>query len=277
MMKQHTLRNTYTFSGKGLHSGKKVTMTVGPAADNTGIVFHRVDLGEEAIVPALAKYVHKTDRSTSLKKGKAEVRTTEHLLAALVGLGVDNASVCLDNKEVPILDGSSQPYADAILADGLQEQESEREYFVVEKEVEYTDPESGSSIKVLPFDGTEYEVKIDFNSKVIGIQCAIWNSSVIFARDLAPARTFCFLKEVKPLLALGLIKGGDLSNALVIDEPKGYYGEAVPRFDNECARHKLLDLMGDLALIGKPLKGRVVAYKPGHKINSKFAALLAAV
>ena len=264
MMKQHTLSRTCTFEGVGLHSGRHVRISLCPAPEGTGIVFRRLDL-QGAEVRATAANFHKGSRSTSLKSGKAEVRTVEHLLSALAAFGVDNAVVEADGAEIPILDGSAKPFAEAIAADGLMEQEAEREVIAVREPFEYRDDRRGSYLRIEPAPATSYHVKIDFNSKVLGVQEACFDGSG-YADGIAPSRTFCFKREIRWLRLLGLIRGGSLDNALVIDEPDGYFG-SKPIFENECARHKLLDLIGDFSLAGKPIVGRITAFKPGHKFN----------
>ena len=264
MMKQHTLSRTYAFEGVGLHSGKRVRISLCPAPEGTGIVFRRLDR-DGAEVRAEAANFHKGARSTSLKSGKAEVLTVEHLLSAFAGMGVDNAVVEMDGAEVPILDGSSKPFAQAISADGLVEQGATRPAIAVTAPFEYRDARRGSWLKIEPAPTASYHVQIDFGSRVIGAQEACFDGSD-YLTEIAPGRTFCFKREIKWLRLLGLIKGGSLDNALVIDEPRGYFG-CRPAFDNECARHKLLDLIGDLSLAGKPIIGRITAFKPGHKFN----------
>ena len=266
-MKQHTLKSSLSFSGIGLHTGKPVQMRLSPAPVGFGICFNRTDLG--ASLPACLEHVGQTRRSTSLESRGVKVITPEHLLSALYGLGVDNALVDLDAPEVPILDGSAKPYADAILKTGLVEQDAERDSLVVDKPFRYEDRRSDSYVSIEPFDGTCFDVTIDFNSRVVGVQRACFDLSADYAREIAPCRTFCFLQEIDLLLKFGLIKGGSLDNALVIDEPKGYVGDKKLYFDNELARHKLLDLMGDFSLLGRPFRGKVTAYKPGHKVNTQ--------
>ena len=266
-MKQHTLKSSLSFSGIGLHTGKPVQMRLSPAPVGFGLCFNRTDLG--ASLPARLEHVGQTRRSTSLESRGVKVITPEHLLSALYGLGVDNALVDLDAPEVPILDGSAKPYADAILETGLVEQDAERDSLVVDKPFRYEDRRSDSYITIEPFDGTCFDVTIDFNSRVVGVQRARFDLSADYAREIAPCRTFCFLQEIDLLLKFGLIKGGSLDNALVIDEPKGYVGDKKLYFDNELARHKLLDLMGDFSLLGRPFRGKVTAYKPGHKVNTQ--------
>ena len=269
-MKQHTLRQSLSFSGAGLHTGKPVNLRVSPAPIDFGIRFNRTDLREAPAVPALVEYVGKTRRATSLSYKGVKVLTPEHLLSALSALGVDNALIDLDAPEVPILDGSACPYAEAIRASGLVEQDDERHFLVIEKPFVHEDPRSGSRIVFEPADETVFNVTIDFDSKVVGVQHAVFDAAADYLTEVAPARTFCFLQEVRLLLKLGLIRGGSLDNALVVDEQKGgYYGDRQPCFDNEPARHKLLDLIGDMSLAGRPILGRITAYKPGHKVNTQ--------
>jgi UDP-3-O-[3-hydroxymyristoyl] N-acetylglucosamine deacetylase/3-hydroxyacyl-[acyl-carrier-protein] dehydratase len=215
------------------------------------------------------EYVAQTRRATSLSCKGVKVLTAEHLLAALWAMGVDNALIDLDAPELPILDGSARPYAEAIQAAGLIEQDAERDFLVIEKPFVYEDRRSGSRIVFEPSASTVFDVTIDFDSKVVGVQHAVFDESTDFASQIAPCRTFCFLHEIKWLRRLGLIGGGSLDNALVIDEPNGYYGGGKPLFDNEPARHKLLDLLGDFSLAGRPIRGRIVAYKPGHRVNTQ--------
>lgn len=291
-MNQRTFKKTYTFEGKGLHTGCYSHMSLKPAPADTGIVFVRTDLGLE--IPALAQYVSKTSRSTTITKGKASVSTIEHIMSALTGLGVDNAYVEVDNREVPILDGSARLYVEAIVPDGLLEQEAERKWIELESEVEVRNGKNGSYIRIIPGEELSYEVTIDFNSKVLGVQTVSWSPAVDFATEVAPCRTFCFLHEIQFLSLIGLVKGGDVENAIVVVEkpvtdrqlarmsgrfrqpllsvsPEGYLSNITLRFPDECGRHKLLDIMGDLRLAGGFLKAKVVAYKPGHSINTTIA------
>lgn len=271
-MKQHTLGKACRFSGKGLHGGRAVTMEVLPAPEDHGIRFHRTDLGPDAVLPARLAHVGRARRSTLLESGPVKVVTPEHLLSALAGMGVDNALVRLDAPELPILDGSAGPYVEAFRSCGIASQAAERQVLVVEKPFVYEDA-SGSRIVIEPAGSPSFEVTVDFRSKVLGVQTAVYDAGVDYASQIAPCRTFCFYHEVGLLLRLGLIKGGSLDNALVIDEPRGYLGGKTPYFDNEAARHKLLDLLGDFSLLGCPLQGRVVAYKPGHKVNAQALKL----
>ena len=267
-MKQHTLSSTYTFEGKGLHTGKAVSMRLLPAPEDYGIVFQRTDLGSGVEVHARLENVIQTRRCTTLSERGVKVITAEHLLSAFFALGVDNALVQIDSAEVPVLDGSALPYVEAIREFGLITQHADRSPFVVEHPFVYENPRSGSRIVFEPSDRFEVDVTIDFKSRVIGVQHAFFDDAVDYGKEIAPCRTFCFRKEIMMLRLLGLIKGGSLDNALVVDEPRGYVGDPVLRFPDEPARHKLLDLLGDLALLGRPIQGRITAYKPGHKTNT---------
>lgn len=291
-MNQRTLKKTYTFEGKGLHTGCYSHLSLKPAPVDTGIVFVRTDLGLE--IPALAQYVSKTSRSTTITRGKASVSTIEHVMSALTGLGVDNAYVEVDSREVPILDGSARLYAEAVAPDDLQEQDAERKWLTLDREIELKNSKTGSYIKVIPSDELSYEVTIDFNSRVLGVQTVTWSPDMDYASEVAPCRTFCFLHEIWLLSLLGLVKGGDVENAIVVVEkpvtdrelarmskrfgqprlsvsPEGYLSNLTLRFPDECGRHKLLDIMGDLRLAGGFLKAKIVAYKPGHSINTSIA------
>jgi len=266
-------------------------MTIKPSAENTGIVFHRTDLGEDAFVEALAGNITSTARSTTIAKGEVSVSTIEHLMSALTGLGVDNALVEIDNVEVPILDGSARYYVEAICKDGLKEQEAERKYIEITEEIEVKDEKSGAWVKISPADETEYDITVDFNSRVLGVQSAHWDPSMDYAKEIGPCRTFVFFHEIAFLFQNNLIKGGDVDNAIVIVEhpapaeqleqlkslfnipdiyvrEDGYLSNLQLHFPNECGRHKLLDLIGDLRLAGGFLKAKVTAFKPGHTINS---------
>lgn len=290
-MKQRTLSKNYHFEGKGLHTGASVRMDVGPAPAGTGIRFIRTDISPDAVVDALASNVCSTSRSTELSCGKARVRTVEHLLAALTGLGVDNALVRIDSAELPILDGSAKPYVEAMSGDPFPEQDMDRKWIELSETHEYRNEKTGSYIRLEPADELSYECTIDFNSKVLGVQTVSWKPGEDFVNAFAPCRTFCFLHEIQAMVALGLVKGGDVENAIIIVEkpvsdrmlailakrfsqpllsvtPEGYLSNLVLRFPDECGRHKLLDLIGDLRLAGGFLKARITAYKPGHSINT---------
>jgi len=293
-MQQQTLKRSYSFQGKGLHTGKVSTMTLNPAPENTGIVFRRIDIAEDAYVEALAENVSNTARSTTISKGNASVVTIEHILSAMAGLGVDNVLIDIDNEEVPILDGSARPYAEAIMADGLQQQEAPRKYLEIDREIVVEDKEKGVTITIKPASGPSFESKIDFNSRVVGVQTAQWNPSIDYASNVACCRTFVFFHEIEYLFANNLIKGGDVDNAIVIVEhpvteeqldrmsklfgvekiercPNGYLSNLELHFPNECARHKLLDLMGDMMLCGGFLNASVSAVKSGHRMNTNAA------
>ena len=300
-MKQHTLSKIYSFEGKGLHTGLYAHMQICPAPVDTGVRFIRTDLhkihGHEAYADAVAENVSKTARSTTITGSGVSVSTVEHLLSALTGLGIDNAYVRIDNREVPILDGSARPYVEAISKDGTVEQDAERKWIEINHVVEYKNPKTGSWIRLEPADSFSVESTIDFNSKVLGVQTVRWDDTVDYATQIAPCRTFCFLHEVFGMLMAGLVKGGDLGNAIVIVErpvsrlkmrliarrlrqpnitvtERGYLSNIALSFPDECGRHKLLDLMGDLRLCGGFLKAKVTAYKPGHSLNTKVAQLI---
>lgn len=293
-MNQRTLKKTYLFEGNGLHTGKFAHLAMCPAPVNTGIRFQRTDLGESAFVDALAENVSSTSRSTTISRGKVSVGTIEHVLSALTGMGVDNALIQIDGPEVPILDGSARIYAEAVAADGLTEQNEPRKWVDLPEEIEVSDPKSGSYIRIVPSDGMSYDTTIDFNSKVLGVQRHVWTPDMDYAAEIAPCRTFCFLHEIIKLVTWGLVKGGNLDNALVVVEKpvsqcqlkrmsrffnqpdvsvtdEGYLGNVKLRFQDECCRHKLLDLIGDLRLSGGFIRGMVVAYKPGHRVNTEMA------
>lgn len=295
---QNTLRREYKFEGKGLHTGLKVSMTLAPAPVNTGIVFVRKDIGDDARVEALVDYVTQTQRGTTLENGQASVSTIEHVLSAFVGLGIDNAYIYLDAPEAPIMDGSAKPFVEAIAPDGVQPQDAPRKYYEVKEKISFKDEETGSELTLLPCDDYEIDLTIDYNSKVLGVQSAHYSSeSTDYAAEVAPCRTFCFFHELEFLFKHNLIKGGDLENAIVIAEREvpqdeldkissllgvtsvkrvstGYLNNVDLRFENECARHKLLDVMGDFSLIGYRLKGKVIAVKSGHKINTQMARII---
>ena len=288
-MNQQTLTRNYTFEGRGLHTGKYAHLTLMPAPVDYGIRFVRTDL--EVEIPALASKVTRTDRSTTISEGEASVVTIEHLMSALTGLGVDNARIEIDNEEVPILDGSAERYVRAIAPDGLQEQDGERVYIEFTEEFEVRDEQSGSWVRVTPSDKMSFGVKVDFNSRVLGEQTAHWTENADYVGQVAPCRTFVFFHELEFLAARGLVKGGDVDNAIVIVEhpaskeqidnmckffgqprlavtPKGYLSNIRLHFPNECGRHKLLDLIGDMRLMGGFPKASIIAYKPGHTINN---------
>ncbi|MDG1313485.1 MAG: bifunctional UDP-3-O-[3-hydroxymyristoyl] N-acetylglucosamine deacetylase/3-hydroxyacyl-ACP dehydratase, partial [Schleiferiaceae bacterium] len=279
------------------HTGEVVKVKLIPSAENTGIVFVREDL-DNAEIPALVKYVNRTDRQTILQNGEASVGTVEHLMASLYALGIDNLRVELNGSEVPILDGSAAPLVDLILEAGIEEQSVEKNFYVLEETFTFKD-EDGSEIMALPSEEFEVSALIDYGSSVLGPQHAHLDKMVNFRDEIASARTFSFLRELEPLLDAGLIKGGDLNNAIVyvdqdiapstLDKLKTAFGRDDVqvtqrgtlnninlRFSNEAARHKLLDVVGDLALLGRPLKARIIATKPGHGVNAEFTKALSA-
>lgn len=294
MQFQQTLKKNYSFEGKGLHTGKFARMTVCPAPENTGIVFVRTDVGTDATVAALAENVSSTARSTTISQNGVSISTIEHILSALTGMGVDNAIIEINNVEVPILDGSAKPYIDAIWADGFTLQNEPRHYIEIKETVEVVNEEVGSIVKIEPAEEFSYDIKVDFNSRVLGVQHAIWNDNVVYAEEIGICRTFVFFHEIEFLFNNGLVKGGDVDNAIVIVEhpvteqqinrmselfntpaisvrEDGYLSNLQLRFPNECSRHKLLDLIGDLRLCGGFLKAKVTAEKAGHGINTKAA------
>lgn len=296
-LKQQTVGKSYSFEGKGLHTGKVSRITVNPAPVDYGIRFRRTDIGEDAIIDAVAGNVSSTARSTTISKDDISVMTIEHLMSALTGMGVDNALVDIDNVEVPILDGSAKPYIDAMWQDGkgIVEQDAPRKYLELASSVEIKNEETGAYVRIEPADVPSFDLTIDFNSKVLGVQSAHWDPSVTYAEEIGICRTFVFFHEIEYLFNNNLIKGGDVDNAVVIVEhpvsqeqlgsmaslfnvpmlgvrPDGYLDNITLRFPNECARHKLLDLMGDLRLAGGFLKAKVTAYKAGHTINTRAAA-----
>jgi len=292
--KQKTIKSSVTFTGKGLHTGVSSTLTICPASENTGYRFQRIDLPEKPIIRALAENVVDTSRSTVLGEGNVKVGTTEHVLSALYGLGIDNALIEINTHETPILDGCSKPYVDAILKVGIVEQAADKKYFVVKNNINYTDEENGIDLMTFPDENFSLNVMIDYRIDALGNQYALLNDMKEYATEIAPCRTFVFLSHLEPLLKANLIKGGDIDNALVIadydvkqeeldrlsqvfNKPKtqvnkqGLLNNVEMKFNNEPARHKLLDLIGDLALIGMPIRGRVLAMRPGHAANVSLA------
>ncbi len=296
-MKNHTISTSVSLSGKGLHTGKQVNVTFNPAPEHTGVVFRRVDLPEQPIVHAIATNVFDTSRGTSLKENNAEVRTVEHLMAALAGLQIDNVIVDIDAEETPILDGSSRFYVEALQKAGVVEQKQEREYFVVTEPMTFSIPEKQIELRAEPFDGFELKVDVDYGTAVLATQTAELNDINNFYPDIYNCRTFVFLHELQFLIANNLVKGGDVDNAIVfvaqmpeqkvLDQLSAFFNRKNLKVTengvldnvelhhpNEPARHKLLDLVGDLYLLGKPLKGRVYASHPGHFANTEFAKKL---
>ena len=296
-MKQTTLKNAFTVSGKGLHTGQLSTATFKPAEVNTGYVFKRIDIEGQPTIQALAENVIETTRGTVIaNRSNKEVRvsTIEHTMAALYAAGIDNCLIEVNCGEVPILDGSAIMWCKEIEKAGIVEQEAEKEFYVVKQRIKVMDKETGSSLIVLPDDDLSIDCMIEFDSPVLGNQFASLTDIRQFKDQIAGSRTFVFVREVQPLIQLGLIKGGDLDNAIVIyDSPMkqedldhmadvmnvprkpanelGYLNNKPLAFKNEPARHKLLDVLGDLALIGRPLKGRIVATRPGHTLNTQLS------
>ncbi len=294
--KQHTLQSAICFSGKGLHTGVEVTMNVTPAPINYGIVFKRVDLEGAPEIPALCDYVTDTSRGTTIERGGNRVSTIEHILSALWSMGVDNAIVEINAAETPIMDGSAREYAKAILEAGIEEQTAERVYYNVTEKKVFKLEDKGVEITIYPDDSFSASVLVDYNSKVIGNQYATFSPEDDYSSKIAACRTFVFTHELEPLIKMNLIKGGDLDNAIVIAEREmldeqldnlkklfnkediritgGYINNLELRFPNEIARHKLLDLLGDFALLGMRINGRVCATRPGHFANSEFMSQL---
>ena len=293
-MNQHTLGNTCNFEGKGLHTGRYAHMSVEPAPADTGIRFLRTDIGPEAFVDALAENVSSTARSTTLSCGDVSVVTVEHILSALTGMGVDNALIRLDNAEVPILDGSARLYAEAFMKAGIVPQDAPRLFLELAHEVEVRDGRSGAWVRAVPSGSPGISITVDFGSRVLGVQSAEWTPETDYASGIAPCRTFVFFHEIEFLARQGLVKGGDVDNAIVIIEhpvsqkqiddlcallglpsltctEKGYLNNLRLHFPDECGRHKLLDIIGDLRLAGGWLNASVTAFKPGHTINTQAA------
>ncbi|HSQ45820.1 MAG TPA: bifunctional UDP-3-O-[3-hydroxymyristoyl] N-acetylglucosamine deacetylase/3-hydroxyacyl-ACP dehydratase [Lutibacter sp.] len=295
--KQKTIKNEVTLSGVGLHTGNKVTLTFKPAPINHGYVFVRKDLEGEPIIEASAEYVINTQRGTNLEKHGVFVNTSEHVLAAVVALDIDNIIIEINAPEPPIMDGSSKHFVEALEKAEIQEQDAERDEFIVKEIISYKDEETGSEIILMPCDNYQITAMVDFGTKVLGTQNATMNSLSEFKTEIANARTFSFLHELETLLDNNLIKGGDLNNAIVYvdkeisDEtmtklkkafnketlavkPNGILDNLTLRWANEAARHKLLDVIGDLALVGCRIRGKVIANKPGHLVNTVFAKKL---
>jgi UDP-3-O-[3-hydroxymyristoyl] N-acetylglucosamine deacetylase/3-hydroxyacyl-[acyl-carrier-protein] dehydratase len=295
--KQRTLAKEVSLNGKGLHTGINVTITFKPAPANHGYKFCRTDLQGKPVIDALAENVTDTSRGTTLSQNGASVSTIEHALAALHGLRVDNAIIELDGPEAPIMGGSAWNFTEAINQGGFTELKEERNYFVVKQKIVFSDEEHGVDLIIYPDDHLSINVLIDYNSRILGNQYAILDTIDNFEKEICKSRTFVFFHELEPLHRMGLIKGGDLDNAVVILEKEveqeeidriatlfnrpgitkhtaGILNNTELRYPNEPARHKLLDLMGDLALVGQPIKGKVVATRPGHFANTRLAKLI---
>lgn len=294
VVKQRTIGKEISLKGVGLHTGKEVTLTFKPAPEHHGYAFLRSDLEGNPIIEADANYVVNTQRGTNLEKKGVQIHTSEHVLAALVGLEIDNCLIEIDAAEPPIMDGSSKFFIEALEEAGIVEQEAEREEYIVKDVISYTDEETGSEIIVMPSDEYQITAMVDFGTKVLGTQNANLKKLSDFKEEISTSRTFSFLHELEMLLEHGLIKGGDLNNAIVyVDKeisaetmerlkkafnkesisvkPNGILDNLTLHHPNEAARHKLLDVVGDLALIGTRIRGKIIANKPGHFVNTQFA------
>ena len=294
MMKQKTLKGSFSLCGKGLHTGLSLTVTFNPAPENHGYKIQRIDLEEMPVIDAIAENVIDTQRGTVLGKGDVRVSTVEHALSAFYAMGVDNCLIQVNGPEFPILDGSAIKYVEKIQEIGTEEQNAPKDWYVIRKKIEVKDDETGSCITILPDEEFSLTTMCSFNSKFINSQFATLDNIQDYAKEIAPARTFTFVRDIEPLLKANLIKGGDLDNAIVMYERQisqeqldkladmlhvehrdatelGYIQHKPLVWENECTRHKLLDVIGDMALIGKPIKGRIIATRPGHTINNKFA------
>lgn len=297
MLKQKTLKGSFSLCGKGLHTGLNLTVTFNPAPDNHGYKIQRIDVEGQPIIDAVAENVTETTRGTVLSKNGVKVSTVEHGLAALYAAGIDNCLIQVNGPEFPILDGSAKTYVENIERVGIEEQNAVKDYYIIKSKIEYKDETTGSSIIVLPDENFSVNVLISYDSQILSNQFATLDNMSDFPKEIASSRTFVFVREIQPLLAAGLIKGGDLDNAIVIYERQmpqeqfdkladimkvehhdatkvGYLNNKPLVWPNEPARHKLLDIIGDLALISKPIKGRIIATRPGHTVNNKFARLL---
>lgn len=296
-MKQLTLQAPFTVSGKGLHSGLEIKATFLPASDNYGYRFRRTDLEGQPEIEGVAEIVVETTRGTVLGKNGVKVSTVEHALAALYAAGIDNCLIEVDGPELPILDGSAEQYVRHIEEVGLVEQKEDKDFYIIKEKMRFKDEESGSVLTIYPDDHFSVEVMVEYNSKVLPNQFAVLDDLSEFGQEVASARTFVFVREIEGLLKYGLIKGGDLDNAIVIYDEKvsqdsidricdlvgvahmsldslGYINPDPLKWDNEPARHKLMDVIGDMALIGRPVNGRVVAIRPGHTVNNKFTRMV---
>ena len=296
-IKQKTLKGSFSLCGKGLHTGLNLTVTFNPAPENHGYKIQRIDLEDQPIIDAIAEKVIDTTRGTVLAVGEARVSTIEHGLSALYALGIDNCLIQVNGPEIPILDGSAMPYMEKIKQVGMVEQNTPKDYYIIRHKIEVKDEKTGSCVTILPDEEFSITAMCSFDSKFINSQFATLDNIDNYEKEIAPARTFVFVRDILPLLDANLIKGGDLDNAVVIYERQvpqeqldkladllkvphidadkiGYIQNKPLMWENECTRHKLLDIIGDVALIGKPLKGRIVATRPGHTINNKFARLI---
>ena len=294
MSKQKTLGGSFSLFGKGLHTGLNLTVTFNPAPENHGYKIQRIDLPDQPVIEAIAENVVDTSRGTVVAKGEARCSTIEHGMAALYAMGIDNCLIQVNGPEFPILDGSSKLYVENIRRVGIEEQNAPKDFYVIKKKIEFRDENTGSSILILPDEQFSITAMISFDSEFLSSQFATLDNMDDFADEIASARTFVFVREIEQLLKAGLIRGGDLDNAIVIYERQipqenldkladymgvehkdatklGYLNDQPLFWRNEPARHKLLDIIGDMALIGRPIKGRIIATRPGHTINNKFA------
>jgi UDP-3-O-[3-hydroxymyristoyl] N-acetylglucosamine deacetylase/3-hydroxyacyl-[acyl-carrier-protein] dehydratase len=296
MSKQKTLKGSFSLCGKGLHTGLSLTVTFNPAPENTGYKIQRIDLEGQPFIQAVAENVVETQRGTVLGKGDIRVSTIEHGMSALYALGIDNCLIQVTGPEFPILDGSAAPYVEKIQSVGIQEQNAEKDFYIIRHKIEVKD-DNGSVITILPDEEFSITAMCSFESKFINSQFATLDRMEKYVEEISSARTFVFVRDIMPLLQANLIKGGDLDNAIVIYERQveqeqldqladhlkvarmdatklGYIQHKPLQWENECTRHKLLDIIGDMALIGKPIKGRIIATRPGHTVNNKFARLM---
>ena len=296
MSKQKTLKGSFSLCGKGLHTGLSLTVTFNPAPENTGYKIQRIDLEGQPFIQAVAENVVETQRGTVLGKGDNRVSTIEHGMSALYALGIDNCLIQVNGPEFPILDGSAAPYVEKIQSVGIQEQNAEKDFYIIRHKIEVKD-DNGSVITILPDEEFSITAMCSFESKFINSQFATLDRMEKYVEEISSARTFVFVRDIMPLLQANLIKGGDLDNAIVIYERQveqeqldqladhlkvarmdatklGYIQHKPLQWENECTRHKLLDIIGDMALIGKPIKGRIIATRPGHTVNNKFARLM---
>ena len=298
--KQTTINKSISLQGVGIHTGNEVTLTFNPAVENTGYLFKRIDLPGQPEIEALSKYVIDTQRGTTLQKDGVKLKTVEHVLAALVGLEIDNILIHIDSEEPPIMDGSSKFFVEALEKSGIKELSQNRSEYIVKNILTYKDDETGSEITVIPSDNYEVTTMVDYETKVLGTQNATLSDLSEFKDNFSNARTFSFLHEIEMLLEKNLIKGGDLNNAIVYVDKKisddtmvklkkafnkdkvsvksnGILDNLNLHYPNEAARHKLLDVIGDLALIGKRIRGKIIAKKPGHKTNTMFAKMISEI
>ena len=298
--KQTTINKSISLQGVGIHTGNEVTLTFNPAVENTGYMFKRIDLPGQPEIEALSKYVIDTQRGTTLEKDGVKLKTVEHVLAALVGLEIDNVLIHIDSEEPPIMDGSSKFFVEALEKSGIKELSQNRSEYIVKNVLTYKDDETGSEITVIPSDNYEVTTMVDYETKVLGTQNATLSDLSEFKDNFSNARTFSFLHEIEMLLENNLIKGGDLNNAIVYVDKKisddtmdklkkafnkdkvsvksnGILDNLNLHYPNEAARHKLLDVIGDLALIGKRIRGKIIAKKPGHKTNTMFAKMISEI